>query len=279
MLTVLLSIATSTLFGVADFLGGVASRRESAFAVTATAHTVGVIVFGAAVLLWPAAWSTVDVYAGVAAGVAGGAGVVALYAALARGRMSVVAPITAALSGALPALYDFASGTVPGPLGLLGLGLALTAVVIVSMSGDEDERLAMPASAIALSVAAGAGFAGSFISLSFSGAHSGFAPLLAARVTSSALLALVTFATLRRVFVEKGVRRSAAAAGLLDAAANVTMIAAIRIGPLWMASAIGSLYPVVTILLARFVLHERLRGLQRAGVLLALVAVVLTALR
>jgi len=67
-------------------------------------------------------------------------------------------------------------------------------------------------------------------------------------------------------------------AGALDTAANVTMLAAIRIGPLAVASVLGSLYPVATILLARAVLGERLRGIQRAGVALALVAVLLTAI-
>lgn len=278
-LTIALSLATATLFGAADFLGGMASRRDSAFAVTATAHALGVLVFAVLAALFAAPWTATDVVAGVSAGVAGGGGVAALYAALARGRMSIVAPITAALSGALPALFDFARGTAPGPFGLAGFVLALVSVAVVSASGSDEERAALPASAIVLSVVAGLGFAGSFLALSFAAKTSGFVPLLAARGTSAALLAAIMLVRSRRVLAVRGARRSAAGAGLLDTAANITMITAIRIGPLWMASAIGSLYPVVTILLARAVLHERLRGMQRVGVALALAAVVLAALR
>ena len=74
-------------------------------------------------------------------------------------------------------------------------------------------------------------------------------------------------------------RRNTLGAGIFDSAANVTMITAIRIGPLAVASVLGSLYPVATVLLARAVLGEHLRGLQRAGVMLAFSAVVLAAWR
>jgi uncharacterized membrane protein len=280
MLTVILAVSTSALFGVGDFLGGIASRRESAIAVTATAHGVGVIVFGLAVFVFPSAWTPVAFASGASAGVLGGIGVAALYSALGRGRMSVVAPLTAALSGSLPAAYDFARGTELGPLALAGLGLALVATIIVSassspQSGEGDPG--MPMSAVVLSIVAGFGFAGSFISFSFAGAESGFWPLLAARVTSFTMLAALALVRRGTLRIDPGVLRPTLGAGVLDAAANVTMISAIRIGPLAIASVLGSLYPVVTVLLARVVLGEHLRGMQRLGVALAFAAVILAA--
>jgi drug/metabolite transporter (DMT)-like permease len=277
--TILLATASSLLFGCSDFLGGLASRRDSAIAIVANSHLLALVVLAIAMLLFPAPFGAGDLGWGAAAGVAGGIGVAALYAALARGRMSVVAPLTAALSGSLPAVYDLLRGTEVRPIALAGLAVALVAVVIVSTNGHPDDRAAMPVSAITLSVLAGVGFGTSFIFFSFAGRGSGLMPLVAARVVSASLMLALAFFQRGRVTVHAGVRSSTFAAGALDAGANVAMLAAIRVGPLAVASVLGSLYPVVTILLARVVLHERLRWVQRAGVALALVAVVLTSLR
>ncbi|HEY5432334.1 MAG TPA: EamA family transporter [Coriobacteriia bacterium] len=279
MLTILLSSVTSLLFGCSDFLGGLASRRDSAFAVTANAHLIGLAIMAVAVVVFPSPFGVADLAWGAAAGVAGGIGVTALYGALAVGRMGVVAPLTAALSGSLPALYDLLRGTALRPLSLVGLAIALVAIVIVSASGDPEERAEMPSRAIALAVLAGVGFTGCFIFFSLAAKTSGLMPLLAARVVSVALLMAVTFARRGHVTLAPDARASAYGAGALDAAANVTMLTAIRVGPLAVASVLGSLYPVVTILLARVVLKERLRPVQRAGVALALAAVMLTAIR
>lgn len=280
MLTILLASTTSVLFGCSNFLGGLASRRDSAFAVTANAHLVGLAIMAVAVLLWPAPFTAGAVGWGAAAGVASGIGVVALYGALALGRMGVVAPLTAALSGSLPAVYDFlVHGTTIRPLNLIGLVVALVAILVVSTSGDPDERAEVPPLAIGLAILAGVGFTGGFICFSLADKGSGLVPILAARVASVAVLVAVTLRQRGTVSLAADARPSALGAGLLDAGANVTMLTAIRIGPLAVASVLGSLFPVVTILLARIVLGERLRAVQRIGVVLALTAVVLTSIR
>jgi drug/metabolite transporter (DMT)-like permease len=279
MSTILLATTASLFFGCSDFLGGFAARRDSAFAVTANAHLIGLVVIGAAVLFFPSPYTTGDLLWGAALGVAGGIGVTALYGGLACGRMCVVAPITAALSGSLPALYDLASGTTVRPLSLIGLALALVAVVIVSATGHPDDRALMPPRAVVLSVVAGVAFAFAITFLSFAGKNSGFMPLLAARVVSVPMLGAVTFVRRGTVTLVPAARIPAYGAGVLDMASNIVLLAAVRIGPLAVASVLGSLYPVVTILLARAVLHERMHWAQRAGVALALVAVVLTAVR
>jgi uncharacterized membrane protein len=278
MATVLLALSTAALFGFSDFLGGVASRRDSALAVTAQAHVIGVVLFAAALLVMPATAPRAADYAwGVAAGLAGGCGVVALYAALAAGRMSIVAPITAALSGSLPAAFDLVRGTAIRPVGLVGLGLAVVSIVIVSASAGSEEEHAIPRRAIVLSILAGLGFAGSLLAFSYTAPTSGIWPLLAARGTSALLFAAVALLVRGRLLLTRTALAPALAAGAFDAAANVTMLAAIRSGPLAVASVLGSLYPVVVILLARIVLKERLRGMQRVGVVMALIAVVLAA--
>ncbi len=279
MSTVLLAVSTAVLFGFSDFLGGVASRRDSAVAVTARAHLVGVVLFAIALLVFPPAHVTSgDVVWGAVAGLSGGLGVLCLYAALSTGRMSVVAPVTAALSGSLPAAVDLARGTAVRPLGLLGLMLAVVAIVIVSMTSDPDQDYPVSRGAIALSVLAGIGFAGSFLAFSNTASASGLFPLLAARLTSAILIGALALVRRGRLGLERSALGPALGAGTFDAVANVTMLAAIHIGPLAIASVLGSLYPVVVLLLARIVLGERLRGLQRLGIVLALGAVLLAAL-
>lgn len=279
MLTVILGTATAALFGSADFLGGLASRRESAFLVTATAHLLGVLLLTASALLFP--YERVlgsDVAFGMVAGVSGGLGVVSLYAGLAAGRMSVVAPLTAALSGSLPAVYDLLTGDGIGWLAGVGLSLAVAAIVMVSLSSHPGDAHGVPPRAIVLAVIAGCGFAGSFIAFSFTEPASGMWPLAAARVSSATMLGAIALIRSRRMVVSRDVAGVTMGAGALDAAANLTMLSAIRSGPLAVASVLGSLYPVVTVILALAVLREHVTPLQRVGVAVALVAVVLTAL-
>jgi drug/metabolite transporter (DMT)-like permease len=219
-----------------------------------------------------------DLLLGAGVGVSGGIGVTALYGALARGRMSVVAPITAALSGSLPALYDFARGTALRPLALAGLGLALVAIVIVSSVGHPEDRAGMPPIAIGLSLLSGFAFSAGFILLSLTGKGAGIMPLVAARLVSGVALGAIVLVKGRGRFrLARAALVPALLAGALDSTANITMLAAIRIGPLAIASVLGSLYPVATILLARFVLKERLHWAQRVGITLALVAVLMAA--
>lgn len=281
MLTILFATSTAALFGVADFLGGVASRRESPFAVTAVSHALGALLLAIAVAVLGGLVTRGALGFGAFAGLSGGLGVVALYAALACGRMSIVAPTTAAVSGSLPAAFDLLRGSHVGPFGLLGMGLALVAVIVVSSAPHEDDdggRI-KPQRALALSLLAGTGFAGSFIAFSFTPAATGLWPVLTARVTSLVLVGAIALVQRRGRPLAAGVLAPALSAGVLDTLANVCMLNAVRRGPLAVASVLAALYPVVTVLLARVVLGERLRVVQRAGVAMALVAVVLTALR
>jgi drug/metabolite transporter (DMT)-like permease len=192
--------------------------------------------------------------------------------------MGIVAPVTAAIAGAGPAVYDLVKGSHVGPAQLAGLVLALVAVVIVSTISHPEDEHAMTPKAVAYSVAAGTGFALSLIALSLTSGASGFAPLLAARVTGAIILGLALLVRRGTLVHDTSATKIALLGGVLDTAANITMITAVRIGPLAVASVVGSLYPVVTILLARVVLQERMHRMQIVGVVLALVAVVLTAL-
>lgn len=279
MLTTLLSTATAALFGSSDFLGGLASRRSPALSITALVYAVGVVAFGAIVLAFrPLAVTRGDLLWAVASGIAGTIGVLALYAALAVGRMGIVAPVTAAIAGAGPAAFDLLRGSRVSVPALTGLVLALIAVVIVSNATHPEDEQGMTSQALLLSLASGVGFAVSLVSLSKTAGASGMTPLLVARCTGAMMLGVALLVRGGGLSLALGARRTVLAAGALDALANVTMLTAIRIGPFAVAAVIGSLYPVATVLLARIVLHERLHRLQIVGVTIALAAVVLTAL-
>lgn len=284
-MTALLATIGAALFGGADFLGGLASRRAPAQRVTALSQALGLPVIALALAVAPFAGtpSREALGFGALAGLCGGVGVVSLYAALATGRMSVVAPTTAALGAALPTVFGIVRGEVPGPVAIVGIVLAIVAIVIVSLTPDTEVPAPGAAGpggvgrATLLSLLAGVGFSGSVISFSFTGSESGLWPLSTARIASTLLVTVLALAATRGLKMPRPALTGAAWAGALDIFANFSMIVAIQRGPIAVAAVLGSLYPVVTVLLARGFLGERLRGVQRVGVALALVAVVLVA--
>lgn len=279
--TILLALATSALFGIGDFLGGVATRRDSAYAVTGTSHLLSIVVLGVVVFFFPPAqllWG--DVLAGGLSGFSGVIGVIALFSALAVGRMGVVAPITAALSAALPALFDLAGGTRLSPMTLAAMALALVAIVIASIAPGHADHAGQyrPRRAVILSLVSGVGFAGAFIAFSFTTGDSGLVPILAARCVSVPIAVLLAIRVGGGFPVDRSAMPATLGAGLTDALASVTMLTSIQLGPLAVASVLGSLYPIVVAVLARVFLSERLTPLQRVGVVVAMAAVLLSAL-
>lgn len=283
MTTVVLALATSLLFGVGDFLGGIATRRDTPYAVTGTSHLLSIVLLGTAVVFLPAAHPTsADLIWGAVSGLSGVIGVIALFTALAAGHMSIVAPIVAALSASLPALFDLATGTRLSAPTLGGIALAVVAIVIVSIAPDDQLHLPAhayhPRKALAFSVLSGIGFSGAFIAFSFTAPESGLTPVLAARAVSVPIAIVLAFTLGRGFPVGRPALAPTLGAGLTDALANVTMLTAIRLGPLAIASVLGSLFPVVVVILARVFLGERLSWLQRVGVVIAMIAVVLSAL-
>lgn len=280
-MTVFLSTIAAAVFGCSDFFGGLASRRESASAVSFLSQLFGfgVLLIALAVLPVPMPGPR-EIALGALAGASGGAGVLLLYAALATGRMGVVAPITAALAGAIPAAFDVATGAELTPTGFAGITLALVAVVIVSVTPSPNQVGHPPHNmrAVALAIGAGLAFAGFFGVLSFTDPDAGLWPLFGARLGSIPLLAMLGVSRGVSFRISALALPATIAAGVLDMVANVAVLLALQLGPLAVAAVISSLYPVSTVLLARYVLGERLHVWQQVGVVLALGAVVLTAL-
>ena len=290
----ILALAAAMLYGTADFLGGVASRRASVFAVLAVTVPAGAVVMIVAALAGGTlgagqvgGWSTAGWAA--ASGVFGASGLVAFYAGFASAPISVVAPVAALVSAVLPVGVAISGGERPGGGVIAGGLLCLVAIVLVSMqpSGPgPDQEAAEPGSrrrrlrALGYGAAAGAGFGLFFIFLKNAGQSGVLWPVAISRSAGTVMAFGIALATRTRLWPRDkgGMLRIALLSGAIDAAANVCYVLATRAGLFGLAVVITSLYPGITVLLARLLLGERLRWLQRAGLVLAAAGVVLVTL-
>ena len=217
---------------------------------------------------------------GSIAGVTGALGVVVFYRAMGDGPMSVVAPVTALLTGMVPVLAGLAFGERPSAIAWLGIGVALAAIALVTRTpGPAAVGSTSPMRAtVVRAVAAGVMFGVAFVAFSRPGDAAGMWPLLGARLSSLPVLAVLVVATGAGLAIPISVRRLVIAAGALDMVANILVLEAFTRGLLTLVSVITALYPATTLVLARFVLDERVRGEQMVGLALAAVAVVMVSL-
>ena len=283
---IVLALGAALTYGVADFIGGLVTKRNNVLTVVFLSQLLGSVALAVSFPLLHEGNAGSEALAwGALAGLAGSFGVIFLYAGLASSRMSVVAPITAVEAAAVPVVYGLLTGERPGAASLVGVVLALIAVTLVSSAPGLDETPASAAtpahrsagqrSGVPQALVAGVSFGAFFILLGEAGADAGMMPLLGARLSSVGLMFLL-------VLVRKAPRKPAAgtllgvaAAGILDVAANLLYLLATREALLSLAAVITSMYPVMTILLARIALRERLGRLQVAGLVLAAIGVVL----
>jgi drug/metabolite transporter (DMT)-like permease len=274
----MLATVCAAVYGTADFFGGLATRRSRVFAVVVLSQMAGLALVVVLLPFLPGILTIGTLAWGMAAGVAGSAGLVLFYRALAIGVMSVVAPLTATASAILPVLFGLATGERPEPLALGGVVLALLAVLLVSRSSSSPEVTSGPDyGSVLTSLAAGAGFGGFFILLSQAPDDGGMWPLFGARLISITLIALLALVTRRTLRPGSGALPIIIAAGTLDMVANVLFTLAQQRGLLSLVAVLVSLYPASTLLLARYVLGERLNTVQVVGIGFTLAAVALIA--
>jgi drug/metabolite transporter (DMT)-like permease len=269
---VLLALASAATWGIADFSGGLVSRRVPTIPVTVISQSAGFVALLVALAVRGGNVDGRSLWIGILAGLGGGAGLAAFYKALSLGTMSIVSPV-AACGAVVPFGLSLATGERPGGFALAGAGLALGGAVLASA---EERGSAVPdrvrAIALAVVAAVALGFFTYFLGL---GAREGSAlsTLVGARVGSLGLL--VVLAAGRRDSLRIGRRwlLPIVAVGLCDVSANALFALASGHGLLALVSVLGSLYPVMTVLLAHVLLGERLTRLQIAGVGAALAGV------
>ncbi|WP_455351814.1 EamA family transporter [Streptomyces sp. SYSU K217416] len=286
-MTALFALATSLLWGLADFGGGLLTRRIPALTVVVVSQAIAVVVLGAVVLA-TGAWSETgpQLWFAVAAGIVGPVAMLSFYKALALGPMGVVSPL-GSLGVAVPVGVGLVLGERPGLLQFAGIAVAVAGIVLAG--GPELRGAPVRRQAILLTLIAAFGFGAvmALIAEASSTLTGLFLALFVQRVTNVAAGGAALYVSVRRggrALPEEGgwsvVRASLPAlafVGLADVAANGTYSLAAQHGPVTVAAVLASLYPVVTALAARGVLKERLRTVQAAGAGLALVGTVLLA--
>jgi drug/metabolite transporter (DMT)-like permease len=276
---VVLALTSAAVYGAADFLGGLASRKTSVFGVVALSQVVGLAALLALLPWLGGPVDGTDLAWGVAAGVAGASGLVLFFRTLARGVMSVIAPVTAVTSAAVPVLVGLLGGNRIGLWAAAGIALALAAVVLVSAEGGMSAlRAARPAS-LAPALAAGTAFGFFFVLLDRTSEEAGVTPLVAARMASVALVVVLVLATRQSLRVTRRALPLVALSGVGDMTANALfLLATQQEGQLAITCVLASLYPVGTVMLAQVLLRERLAGAQVAGLGTAVAAIVLITL-
>ena len=272
---VALGLASALSWGAGDFSGGIAAKRTPVYGVVIISQAVGVVLLiGLASLLGEPVPPGTDFVWGAVAGMGGGIGLIALYTALAAGRMGVAAPLSAVVAALIPVVFGIFADGWPALLQLLGFGLALVAVWLISRS--EDVKVRLPD--LWLPLVAGTGFGMFFVAI---GRTSGVAvmwPLVGTRVASSTLLIAIARLARQPMATQREHLGFIALSGILDTGGNAFYALAARMGRMDVAPVLGSLYPASTVWLARFILKERLSRAQLLGVAAALTAIVLIAL-
>jgi len=263
-------LASAASWGAGDFCGGVATKRAGGFEVVIGAQLVGAIGFLALALTTgePVPSPASLIWCGVA-GLAGAAGLLALYRALAEGRMGVAAPISGMLSAAVPAAAGAAVEGIPHAITLGGFLLALLAVWLVARTGDDAIEIGQ----LGLPVAAGFGFGLFIVIIGRASGTAVFWPLVAARAASLAVLPFVAIASGQSIRPARPALLTIAIAGAFDAGGNAFLVMAAHAGRLDVAAVLSSLYPAGTVILAWLILKERITRWQFAGLLTALVAI------
>ncbi|MEV7562837.1 EamA family transporter [Streptomyces sp. NPDC048331] len=286
-MTALFALATAVLWGLADFGGGLLTRRIPALTVVVVSQVVAVVVLGA-VVLGTGAWREAgpQLWFAVGAGLVGPIAMLSFYKALALGPMGVVSPL-----GSLGVVVPVTAGLILGERPGLGqfAGIAVAVVGIVLAGGPELRGAPVQRQAVVLTLVAAFGFGAvmALIAEASSTITGLFLALFVQRVTNVAVGGAALWTQTRRGIPALpagtgpkllwGLLPALAFVGLADVAANGTYSIAAQNGPVTMAAVLSSLYPVITALAAFAVLKERLRTVQAAGAGLALAGTVLLA--
>lgn len=275
MLPVLIALVGALAYGVADFVGGLLSRRTSAWAVAfAAALGAGVLVTAVAPLV-PGDPTTADLLWACLGGAGSGVGTAFLYRGLAAGRMGVVAPVSGVGAALVPVVLAIVLGERPGLLVWAGVACALPGIWLVARDTRSDSS--GPAAGVVDGVLAGVGFGAGFGAMGLIEEGAGLLPL-----GINQLAAAVTVILLAVVLGGSWVPRDRAAyvgliPGLLGVVATGAFMVAAQLGTLAVSAILTSLYPAFTILLAALLLRERILRAQAFGLALCGAAVVLVA--
>lgn len=272
VLASLFALSAAVVWGTGDFVGGFNARRIGALHALLISFPFGFLALVAAVLVTGEPISApADLAWGAVGGLFGAAGFLCMLQGFAVGRMGIVAPVSAVLAAAVPAVFAAFTEGVPGSIQLFGFGLAFLAIWLLSQRRENEKKN----SGFWLAVFAGLGFGLFFITLDRISATATFWPLVVSRLMATLLLVVITLLSKKPLLPAKPPFLLLATAGVLDVAGNLLFLSAVQTGRLDIASVLVSLYPAVTVLLARLIEKEHLSRWQVIAVGLAIVSVIL----
>ena len=274
-MAVLLALLSSALWGSADFLGGLMSRRIAAVAVVGASQTAGLAAATIAALVTggfsaPHGW----IVPSMLAAVSGASGLLVFYVALASGTMGVVSPI-AALGAVVPVVGGLLAGEQPSALASAGIVLALIGAVAASGPELQGSAGARP---VVLAVLAGLGFGLAMLFIARGAETDAVMTLWGMRLTSVTCFVVAALVTRNLGGLRPADALPLAVVGIGDVSANLLFALSSTLGFVSVTSVLASLYPVATVLLARGILHERLLRIQYVGVVAALAGVALVSI-
>lgn len=278
-MAIVLGLAAALTYGAADFLGALATKSTKVFTVVFLSQVLGSGLLLITLPFFLDSPVSVDALGwGGLAGVAGAVGVALFYQGLSVGRMGAVAPITGVEAAAVPVIFGLITGERPSTLALAGVLVALSAVALVSSSPKSDTearttRIGRLPPGVGLALAAGVAFGAFFVLLDAAGDDSGLWPLVGARISSIATIAIGLMAARGFERPTRAAMPAIAGAGVLDVAANLFFLLAARRGLLSIVAVLTSMYPATTVVLARVVLNERFHRTQLIGLGLAALGV------
>jgi drug/metabolite transporter (DMT)-like permease len=264
------SLTAVGVWGASDFLGGVGARRANAFLFTAIVHISGMVLMGTLALITHAPFpGNASLVWSLIAGSVGGMALALFYRSLASGDMGLVAPVAAVVGAAIPTVVTAFTEGFPGYRHVLGFVVAGIGVWLISRAEGDTGR----PEGLGMAVLAGTGFAGFYLCIHQAGDASALWASACSRVGSLLVTAaIVLFGRYLRA-VAAPVLAIAIAAGILDITGSAVFIRAAQIGRLDDAVVLSSLYPAVTVVLARFFLREHFSRARTIGMVAALAAV------
>jgi drug/metabolite transporter (DMT)-like permease len=285
LIVVILGLGSAVVYGASDFLGAVAARRLHLVTATAFNYAVATVVILVALPILGGVWSSAAIWAGVTTGVLAVIGLLAFYGVLAVGPMSLLSPLIALIQSVVPVTFAVIVGQKLSLLDWIAIVVAVVAILLLSPPPRRGgERISRRGALLA--VVSGLLLGASLVSLNFAPTNSGIVPGVCEIGTGFVLLVIAWLFVRSRgagayPFLEAAgdtttpVRRawlSAAASGLLTAIADACIVYGLHLGSLAIISVLVALYPVVTVILARFVLKERMTVLQFVAVGLVIAA-------
>jgi len=275
LFAIFFGILSATSWGAGDFSGGLASRRTGAYRAVLYGEAFGLLLLIAAAAFFHEAlpvWT--DLLWCAAAGTLGSLGMLTIYRAMGEGQMSIAAPVSAVFTAALPVAAGILLQGLPTPTKLAGFAVALAAVWMIAQSPTGQSHLTRLAD-LRLPLLAGLCFGMYFIIIHQVTQTSLIWPMIASRSAGTLMVVVFMFARREAWRPEGSAWPLIMLNGALDVAGNAFYILAGQGGRLDVAAVLSSLYPGATVILAWLILKERTTRLQKAGILAALLTIIL----